>query len=133
MDTITEAHDTKLRQLEHQFCEAVDLYVDPVTFDGRDCNDCIVGQIGYAIGAFIPVPDGNMGTDKTPNGLSADDDEIPFALAEHMAKGRGLSEEDFTAFVNKVTSIYNIVVGLNYWEAKKYAYEVMRCLTDQGH
>lgn len=130
----TESQSTRLRQLEHQFCEAIDLHVEPDTFDGGNCNECIVGQIGYAIGAFRKgVAKGGEGGDiryyGSPNGLRATDASIPRALAVYMARGKGLTEDEFDQFLLKVIDIYDEVAFMDYDKAVEYARKVMECLS----
>jgi hypothetical protein len=45
---ITEESEAAIRQAEHNFCVAVDLKVDPNTYDGKSCFNCIIGQLVLA-------------------------------------------------------------------------------------
>lgn len=50
----------RIRQAEHRFCEAVGLKVNPKTYDGRYCAECVVGQLiiaDHLLKTFLFVPD----------------------------------------------------------------------------
>jgi hypothetical protein len=45
MIQMTQESADEITRAEHLFCEAIDLYVDPETYNGNHCATCIVGQL----------------------------------------------------------------------------------------
>jgi hypothetical protein len=47
---MTQESEDKIRAAEHEFCVALDLKVDPETYDGDRCESCLIGQLAFADG-----------------------------------------------------------------------------------
>jgi hypothetical protein len=102
MDTLrmTQESSDRIRAAEHRFCEALDLKVDPKTYNGDSCFNCLIGQLAIADGIMQPP---NPST-AFPDMLNADGDWLEESrMLQLVADRYGVEFSDVRSIYRGVT------------------------------